>query len=70
MWIVRSIHHTHTYLLIQIVVHLSGHGDSLVICYDAVLEEAHGLHGAARVGFDHAQHPTVVLPVAGQLLED
>ncbi len=61
---------THTHLLGEVVVHLSGHGDSLVICYDVVLKETHVLRGAARVGFDGAQDSAVVLPVAGQLLED
>lgn len=41
-----------------------------MICYDVVLEEAHGLRDAACVGFDRAQNSAVVLPVAGQLLED
>ena len=59
-----------THLLGEVVVHLRGHGDSLLICYDVVLEEAHGLRGAARVGLDGAQNAAVVLPVAGQLLED
>lgn len=60
----------HTHLLGEVVVHLGGHGDSLVICYDVVLEETHVLRGAAHVGFDGVQNSAVVLPVAGQLLED
>lgn len=62
--------HTHTHLLGQFVVHLRGHGDSLVICYDVALEGAHVLCGAACVGFDGAKNSAVILPVAGQLLED
>lgn len=58
------------HLLGQVVVQLIGHGDSLMICYDAVLKGAHGLCGAADVGFHGAQSSAVVLPVAGQLLED
>lgn len=41
-----------------------------MVRYDVVLEEAHVLRGAAHVGLDGAQNPAVVLPVAGQLLED
>lgn len=59
----------HTHLLGEVIVHLSGHGDPLVICHYVVLEEAHRLHGAARVGLEGAQNSAVVLPVAGQLLE-
>lgn len=62
--------HKLTHLLGEVVVHLSGHGCSLVICYDVVLEEAHRLRGAAGVGFHGAQNSAVVLPVGGQLMED
>lgn len=62
--------YTNTHLLSQFIVHLRGHGDSLVIGYDVVLEGAHVLCGAAYVGFDGTQNSAVVLPVAGQLLED
>lgn len=65
-----SMLQTQTHLLCELRVHLSGHSDSLVICYDVVLEEAHGLRGAACVGFDGAQNSAVVLPVTSQLLED
>lgn len=41
-----------------------------MISYDAVLKGAHGLCGAADVGFHGAQSSAVVLPVVGQLLED
>lgn len=43
--------HLHTHLLSQIVVHLQGHGDPLVVVYDVVLEGMHGLHNVAGVGF-------------------
>lgn len=61
---------TKTHLLGEVVVNFVGHGYSLVICYDVVLEGAHALRGGAHVGFDGAQRSAVVLPVTGQLLKD
>lgn len=59
-----------THLLRQVVEHLVGHGDPLLISCEAVLERAHVLSGAADVGFHAAQCLAVVLPVACHLLED
>lgn len=61
---------TNTHLLGEVVGHFVGHGYSLVICYDVVLEGAHALRGGAHVGFDGTQRSAVVLPIAGQLLKD
>lgn len=70
MWWVFGATNTNTHLLGEVVVHLIGHGDSLVICCNVVLQETHALRGAACVGFNGGQNSTVVLPVGGQLLED
>lgn len=59
-----------TCLLRQVVVHLVGHDDPLLIGYEAVLERAHALSSAADVGLHGAQRLAVVLPVAGQFVED
>lgn len=58
------------HLLRQVVEHLVGHGDPLLIGCEAALERAHVLSGAADVGFHAAQRLAVVLPVARHLLED
>ncbi len=65
---VQTIMHTH--LLGEVIIHLSGHGNPLVICYNVALEEAHVLHCVAHVGLDAHQDSAVVHPVSGQLLED
>lgn len=59
-----------THLLCQVVEHLVGHGDPLLICCEAGLERAHVLSDAADVGLHGAQCLAVVLPVACHFLED
>lgn len=59
-----------THLLCQVVEHLVGHGDPLLIRCEAVLERAHVLSGAADIGLHGAQRLAVVLPVARHFLED